>query len=62
MLASTLFDTLDTVLPLVLLFGFWIFLTRRIRDVGQGSINAGLEEKMEEIRRELEGIRRVLER
>jgi len=41
-LASTLFDTLDTVLPLVLLFGFWIFLTRRIRDVGQGSINAGL--------------------
>jgi ATP-dependent Zn protease len=58
-LASTGWDVLSGLLPFVLLFGFWIFLMRRVRGT---SPQDGISEKLDEIKHELEGIRRALER
>jgi preprotein translocase subunit YajC len=60
LLASTAGDLLTGLLPFVLLFGFWIFLMNRVR----GKAPQGQEqvaEKLEEIRLELERIRRAVE-
>ena len=58
-LASTTWDVLAALLPFVLLFAFWILLMRRFRGTGP---SAGIGEKLDEIKQELEGIRRALER
>jgi hypothetical protein len=47
------------VLPILLLIGFWLVLMRR---VGQSRYGNPTADKLEEIRVELEGIRRALER
>ena len=59
MIASTTSDLLQSLLPFVLLFGFWVFLMRTVR-IGKGQ-NPMLD-KLEEIRAELERIRRAVER
>jgi ATP-dependent Zn protease len=56
-LASTTWDVLSGLLPLVLLVGFWFFLTRRSGTNPQDM----LAEKLDEIRDELVRIRRALE-
>jgi hypothetical protein len=49
-------DIFFTVLPFVLLIVFWGVIARR-----GGAIQKPIEDKLEEIRLELEGIRRALE-
>jgi hypothetical protein len=59
MVGSTLSDTLTGVLPFLLLIGFWIYLLR-----GKGfrsQLEAPTVAKLEEIRQELERIRRAVE-
>jgi hypothetical protein len=52
-------DFVTTFLPLVLLIGFWLVL---MRGVGRGRFPNPTADKLEEIRHELELIRRALER
>jgi hypothetical protein len=54
------YDVLTTLLPFVLLFGFWIYLTRNVRTRVPAQYQP-LVDKLEEIRAELERLRRVVE-
>jgi hypothetical protein len=56
--ASTLSDTLASVLPFLLLIGFWIYLRGRGL---KSQMEAPTVAKLEEIRQELERIRRAVE-
>ena len=58
LLASTTWDVVSGLLPVVLLVGFWFFLTRRLRE---NNPQDRLAEKLDEIRDELVRIRRALE-
>jgi ATP-dependent Zn protease len=60
MLASTTGDILSSLLPFVLLMGFWFFLMRKVGGDKMGNVNQPIVDKLEEIRRELEGIREAL--
>jgi hypothetical protein len=61
-LGSTLGDVLKSLLPFLLLFGFWIYLMRNVGSDKFGDVNKPTVEKLEEIRRELEGIKDALRR
>jgi len=52
-------DVIVSLLPFLLLVGFWLFLMRRMR-AGGGFPNPTVD-KLEEIRQELERIRRAVE-
>jgi hypothetical protein len=54
------YDVLTTLLPFVLLFGFWIYLTRNVRTRVPAQYQP-LVDKLEEIRAELERLRRAVE-
>ncbi len=58
LLASAVSDVLTGLLPFVLLFGFWMFLMRRVRGT---TPQDQVVEKLEEIRQELERLRRTIE-
>ena len=58
LLASTAGDVLTGLLPFVLLIGFWMFLIRRMRG---NTPQDQTVEKLEEIRQELERLRRAIE-
>jgi ATP-dependent Zn protease len=58
LLASTAGDLLTGLVPFILLFGFWMFIMRR----GRGTPSQDeLVVKLEEIRQELERLRRTIE-
>ena len=59
-LGTTLSNALTSLLPFVLLLGFWIFLMRKVGGDKIGNVNQPIVDKLEEIRRELEGIREAL--
>lgn len=59
MLASSTTDALGAFLPIVLLIGFWIFLTRRVRESGFGQ--EALLQKLDEIRDEIRRLRKSIE-
>jgi ATP-dependent Zn protease len=52
-------DLIVSLLPFLLLIGFWWFLVKR---AGSGGFQNPTVDKLEEIRQELERIRRALER
>ena len=54
------YDLLTSLLPFVLLFGFWIFLSRNVRG-RMPTQNEPLLDKLEEIRGELERLRKSVE-
>jgi len=58
--ASTSYDFLTGLLPFVLLFGFWMFLMRNVRTRVPTQYQP-LVDKLEEIRAELEKLRRSVE-
>jgi preprotein translocase subunit YajC len=58
LLASTAGDLLYGLLPFVALFGFWMFVMRRMRG---NTPQDHVVEKLEEIRQELERLRRAIE-
>ena len=58
LLASTAGDVLTGLLPFVLLIGFWMFLIRRMPG---NTPQDQTVEKLEEIRQELERLRRAIE-
>lgn len=58
--ASTSYDLLTGLLPFVVLFGFWIFLMRNTR-TRMPTQYQPLVDKLEEIRAELERLRRTVE-
>jgi len=60
MVASGSYDILTSLLPFVLLFGFWIFLTRNVRGRMPTQYQP-LMDKLEEIRAELERLRKSVE-
>jgi hypothetical protein len=55
--ASSSYDWLTSLLPFVLLFGFWIFLMRNVR-TRMPTQHQPLVDKLEEIRVELERLRK----
>jgi hypothetical protein len=57
--ASASYDVVTSLLPFVILLGFWTFVQRRART--QGSPQQQLVDKLEEIRAELERLRRAVE-
>jgi hypothetical protein len=59
MLAASWSDLVYSLLPFVLLIGFWFFLTKQVegRRAGEGPVL----EKLEEIQRELERLRKTIE-
>jgi hypothetical protein len=58
--ASTSYDFLTSLLPFVLLFGFWMFLMRNVR-TRVPTQSQPLVDKLEEIRAELERLRKAVE-
>jgi hypothetical protein len=58
--ASTSYDFLTSLLPFVLLFGFWMFLMRNVRTRVPTQYQP-LVDKLEEIRAELERLRKAVE-
>jgi hypothetical protein len=58
--ASSSWDVLTTLVPFVLLFGFWTFLMRQYR-TKQPQQGDQVLEKLEEIRVELERLRKSLD-
>ena len=58
--ASSSWNVLTTLLPFVLLFGFWTFLMRQYR-TKQPPQEQQVMDKLEEIRLELERLRKSLE-
>jgi len=61
LLASSGWDNaLTALLPFILLIVFWIFMTNRLRGEPPPGQD-GLSEKLEEIRQELERIRKAIE-
>ena len=59
-IASSSWDVLTSLLPFVLLFGFWTFLMRQYR-TKQPPQEQQVMDKLEEIRLELERLRKSLE-
>jgi hypothetical protein len=58
--SSAGWDILTGLLPFVLLFGFWIFLMKRVRSASSPGQDA-LIEKLDEIRDELRRLREAVE-
>jgi preprotein translocase subunit YajC len=60
LLASDWSNILTSLVPFVLLFGFWLFLTRRQRSVATDPQQQTLQ-KLDEIREELVRLRKSIE-
>ena len=60
LLASAAWDLLFSLLPFVLLLGFWVYIANRTRGKGPPG-QEQLIDKLEEIREELDRIRRAIE-
>jgi len=58
--ASGSYDLLTSFLPFVVLFGFWLFIMRNVR-TRMPAQQQPLVDKLEEIRAELERLRRAVE-
>jgi len=58
--ASGSYNVLTSFLPFVLLFGFWMFMTRNLRS-RMPAQQQPLVDKLEEIRAELERLRKSVE-
>ena len=59
MVAASSYDFLTGLLPFLLLFGFWTFVARRVRS--KEPPQQQIVDKLEEIRVEIERLRRSLD-
>jgi preprotein translocase subunit YajC len=59
--ASSSYAVLTSLLPFVLLFGFWTFLMRQIRSKKPPRQQQEIVTKLEEIRSEIERLRKSLD-
>jgi hypothetical protein len=60
MIVATVWDAISTILPFVLLFGFWTLIMRNVRK-GEVPGQDALLDKLDEIRAELRRLRETIE-